>query len=66
MADTTEDALESAMRQPKTIEVDGQKVENRDVSDLIEADRYLASKKATRGRRCPVRLTRMIAGGALE
>ncbi len=59
----TEDAIEWALTQPKSAEVDGQKVENHSLKDMIEADRYLASKKAARSRR-PLRITKMRAGGA--
>jgi hypothetical protein len=31
---------------PKSVESDGQKVEQHSIADLIEADRYLNSKKA--------------------
>jgi len=62
---TTEEKLEEAMLQPKAIEVDGQRVENHSASDLVAVDRYLASKKAMRGRRCPLRMTKMAGGGAL-
>jgi len=61
-----DEAMDKMLLQPKVVEVDGQRVENHSVADLIEVDRYLASKNATRGRRCPVRLTKMVAGGAVE
>jgi len=61
-----DEAMEKMLLQPKVVEVDGQRVENHSVTDIITADRYLASKTATRGRRCPVRFAKMAAGGALE
>jgi len=60
-----DEAMEKLLLQPKVMEVDGQKVENQSVADLIEVDRYLASKTATRGNRCPLRFTKMAAGGGI-
>ena len=55
--------MEKLLLQPKEVEVDGQRVANQSVADLIQVDRYLASKKAVRGRRCPLQITRMASGG---
>jgi hypothetical protein len=60
-----DEAMEKLLLQPKAVEVDGQRVENHSPSDLIEVDRYLASKKALRSGRCPLRFTRMASGGAI-
>ena len=50
---------------PKSAEVDGQKVSAHPLSEVIEADRYLASKKATSGKAGRgFRITKMAAGGA--
>ena len=59
-----DEAMERLLLQPKTVEVDGQKVENQSVGDLIKADLYLASKAAMRSRHSPLRITKMAAGGA--
>jgi hypothetical protein len=61
----TETALAEALAKPKEVEVDGQRVTNHSLSDLTEADRYLASKKAMAGRHLPIRITKMAAGGAI-
>jgi len=61
-----DEAMEKMLLQPKVVEVDGQRVENHTISEVISADRYLASKNATRRRRCPVRFAKMAAGGAVE
>ena len=61
-----DEAMEKLLLQPKVMEVDGQRVENHSVADLIEVDRDLASKKATRGRRCPLRITKMASGGGIQ
>ena len=60
-----EDAIEKLLSQPKVVEVDGQRVENQSVGDLIEADRYLASKKAAARGRSPLRFAHMASGGAV-
>ena len=56
--------IEKLAAQPKVVEVDGQRVENHSLSDAVEADRYLASKKAIAGQRLPIRLGRCVAGSA--
>ena len=60
-----DELTEKMLTQPKVVEVDGQRVENHSVSDLIEVAKFLASKKATRKRGCPLRITKMASGGAL-
>lgn len=62
---TLDEVTEKLLTQPKTVEVDGQRVENHSVSDLIEAARFLASKNAAKSRRCPLKVTKMAAGGAV-
>ena len=59
-----EELTEQMLAQPKVVEVDGQRVENQSVGDLIKVASYFASKRATRGRRCPLRITKMASGGA--
>ncbi len=44
-------AIAEAALAPKSATVDGQTVQAHDLSDLIEADRYLASKKTAKSRR---------------
>ena len=60
-----DELTEKMLTQPKVVEVDGQRVENHSVGDLIEVAKFLASKNATRKRRCSLRVTKMAAGGAL-
>ena len=64
----TKESLEDAIRKsaggPKSAQVDGQRVEQHPLSDLVQADRYLASKRAARGRYGGLRFTRMIHSGA--
>ena len=60
-----EELTEQMLAQPKVVEVDGQRVENQSVGDLLKVAGYFASKRATQGRRCPLRVTRMASGGAV-
>lgn len=61
-----EELAEQMLAQPKVVEVDGQRVENQSVGDLLRAAKFLAAKKATSGRNCPLRITKMAAGGAIQ
>lgn len=58
-----DDTLKDKASQPKSVEIDGQKVEQHSLKDQIEMDRYLASKKATRSGR-GFRITKMKSGGS--
>ena len=58
-----EELAEQMLAQPKAVEVDGQRIENQSVGELLKVAKYLASKGATSGRRCPLRITKMAAGG---
>lgn len=60
-----EELAEKMLAQPKEVEVDGQRVENQSVGDLLKVASYFASKRAMSGRRCPLRITKMAAGGAI-
>nr|DAI45317.1 MAG TPA: hypothetical protein [Caudoviricetes sp.] len=58
-----DDTLKDKVNQPKSVEIDGQKVEQHSLKDQIAMDRYLASKLAMkRGR--GFRVTKMKSGGA--
>ena len=58
-----DDTLKDKLNQPKSVEIDGQKVEQHSLKDQIAMDRYLASKLAMkRGR--GFRVTKMKSGGA--
>ena len=60
-----EELVEKMLSQPKVVEVDGQRVENQAVGDLLKVASYFASKQATSGRKCPLRITKMKSGGAV-
>ena len=47
--DTTyTDEIASVAVSPAEVNIDGQQVKQQDISDLIEADKYLSAKAATR------------------
>ena len=58
-----EETMEKLLTSPKEVEVDGQRVTNQSLGDLIKVANYLASKNALKGRRLPIRITKMAAGG---
>ena len=58
-----EEAMERLLTSPKEVEVDGQRVTNQSVGDLIKVANYLTSKNALKGKRLPIRITKMAAGG---
>lgn len=58
-----EEAMERLLTSPKEVEVDGQRVTNQSVGDLIKVANYLASKNALKRKRLPIRITKMAAGG---
>ena len=60
-----EEAMERLLTSPKEVEVDGQRVTNQSVGDLIKVANYLASKNALKGKRLPIRITKMAAGGGV-
>ena len=55
--------MERLLTSPKEVEVDGQRVTNQSVGDLIKVANYLASKNALKGKRLPIRIMKMAAGG---
>ena len=62
--ESLDDAIRRAADGPKSAQVDGPRVEQLPLSDLVQADRYLASKRAARGRYGGLRFTRMSHSGA--
>lgn len=60
--------IENAIREnaagPKSAEIDGQKVEQHSLKDQMEADKYLASKKAMKSRNSGLKITKMSHSGA--
>ena len=66
--ENTQNSLDEAIRRaasgPKSAEADGQRVEQHSLSDLVKADRYLASKEAAKSRGGGIRFRKMIHSGA--
>jgi len=60
-----EDQIESDALQPKEVEADGVKVKNHSLSELIEADRYLEGKLASRTDGLGIKRTIMRPPGAV-
>ena len=58
-----EEAMERLLTSPKEVEVDGQRVTNQSMGDLIKAANHLASKEALKKRKFPVGITLMKSGG---
>lgn len=58
-----EKIIENALG-PKSMDVDGQRIEQHSPKDLIELDRYLSSKKAVRSHHGGLRVSKMVHGGA--
>jgi len=61
-----EQAIAENAAGPAKAMVDGQSVEQHALKDQIEADRYLASKRASRGRGLGVRLVKLTPPGAID
>ena len=63
-ANSLDEAIRHAASGPKSAEADGQRVEQHSLSDLVKADRYLASKEAAKSRGGGIRFRKMIHSGA--
>ncbi|MGI6356741.1 MAG: hypothetical protein ACOX6W_16860 [Lentisphaeria bacterium] len=51
---------------PKSAQVDGQRVEQHALTDIIQADKYLASKKAAKSRTSGLKFTKLSHSGAQD
>ena len=60
-----EELTEKMLAQPKVVEVDGQRVTNQSMADIVKAAQFLASKNALKGRKLPIRITKMASGGGV-
>jgi hypothetical protein len=58
-----EKSIEENALGPKSVESDGQKVEQRPIAELIEADRYLNSKKAMQKKGLGIKIAKLIPPG---
>ena len=64
MTDELQQSIEQNATAPKRVRGDSGEVEQHSLKDQIEADRYLASKKATQGKGMGIRISKMKASGA--
>ena len=64
MADELQQSIEQNATEPKRFNGDSGEVEQHSLKDQIEADRYLASKKAAQGKGMGIRIGKMKAAGA--
>jgi len=64
MADELQDAIKENAQGPKRAQGDAGSVEQHDLKDQIEADRYLASKEAAK-KGLGVRMTKVVPPGAV-
>ena len=58
-----EEIAKNLLLSPKKVEVDGQVVENHSAADAIKLLNYYASRDALKGRKLPIRITKMASGG---
>lgn len=65
MPQSIEDAITNDADQPKEVEADGVKTKQHPLPDLIEADRYLEGKKASKGSGLGIKRTIMRPPGAI-
>jgi hypothetical protein len=61
---TLEEVLIENASAPKSAEVDSQKVEQHSLKELIEADRYVTSKKAMKSRNSGLKISKLSHSGA--
>ncbi len=64
MTDELQQSIEQNAAGPKRARGDSGEVEQHSLKDQIEADRYLASKKAVKEKRLGLRISKMVAPGA--
>jgi len=64
MADEVYDALVENAQGPKRAQGDTGSVEQHSLAEQIQADKYIASKTASRGKKLGVRMVRVIPPGA--
>ena len=62
--DDLEDALRENARGPKRAKGDAGEVEQHSLKEQLEADRYLASKKAVKSKRAGLKFTKLVPPGA--
>jgi hypothetical protein len=67
MDDKNQDSLENNIREnmakPKSVEIDGQKVEQHSLLEQIKVDEYLAKKEAMKSKNWGLKIARMEHSG---
>ena len=64
MAEDLKDKIKQNAEGPKRARGDFGEVEQHDLADQIEADRYLAAKKAAKAKRVGLRFSKLVPPGA--
>lgn len=64
MADDLKDKIKENAEGPKRARGDSGEIEQHDLKDQIEADRYLASKEAVRKKGLGIRMSKLVPPGA--
>ncbi|MBM4019457.1 MAG: hypothetical protein FJ288_14240 [Planctomycetes bacterium] len=64
MADELDDVIRTNAEGPKSASGDAGSMQQQSIPDQIAADRYLASKKASRSKGMGIRLTKVVPPGA--
>jgi hypothetical protein len=57
--------IEKALNEPRSATGDGVSAQQHSLRERIEAEEYLAQKKARKGRKLPIRLAKIRPGGAI-
>lgn len=65
MANDVEKAIQENAKGPKRAKGDSVEMEQHDLADQIEADRYLASKQAAKAKGLGVRMSKLVPPGAV-
>lgn len=65
MAEDLSETINDAAQEPRTVEVDGQRVTQHPIKDLIAAENYRLSKVAATKPALGIRLGRMIPPGSV-
>jgi hypothetical protein len=66
MSEDLDSQIEQAADDPQLITVDGTTVQSRPIPELIEADKYLASKRAATARKPGFRLFKLTPPGMTD
>ena len=65
MAEDLDNSIEQNATGPKKASGDSGSIEQHDLSDQIEADKYLESKKASRSKGLGIKLVKLSPGGTV-